>query len=172
MNKWIISTLAGLLLAGNVLAQVPVQLTQEQMQTAMMRQMQMMAIMFDYRKSKLGFDETVSALSATANKRGWDVGQVHDMQAAIKQSGTPDAKRIKVISACPKGANEHLARASQGRLPPLPCRYTIFEAKDGKAYVVRMNTAMLARGLKGDPAAPIMAALALEEEAMLKDIVE
>ncbi len=151
-------------------AQSP-QPTQEQVQAAMMRQMQMMAIMFDYRKSKLGFDDTVASISSTAAKRGWQSGQVHDIQAAMKQQGASDTKRMKVLGICPKDANERLAHVSQGKLPPLPCRVTVFEAKDGKTYVVRMNTALLARGLKDEPA-KVMGEIAAEEMAMLKDIVE
>ncbi len=172
MNTWILPTLAGLLLAGSVHAQMPAaQPTPEQMQAAMARQMQMMAIMFDYRKSRLGFEETVSALTAAAGREGWNLGQIYDMQSAMKQAGNPGAQRMKVINTCPKNANERLAKASQGRLPPLPCRLTVFEGKDSKAYVVRMNTAMLARGLKGEPAT-IMAEVAKQEDAVLKGIVE
>lgn len=158
-------------LAGNVLAQGSQQPTQEQVQAAMMRQMQMMAMMFDYRKSKLGFEETISAINAAAAKRGWQSGPVHDIQAAMKQSGASDAKRMKVLEACPKNANERLSKASGGKLPPLPCRVTIFEAKDAKTYVVRMNTALLARGLK-DESAKVMTEIAAEEAAAFKDILE
>ena len=162
----------GLLLAGNVLAQMPMpQPTKEQVQAAMMRQMQMMAIMFDYRKSRFGFEDTISAIAASATKHGWSVGLVHDMQPSMKQNGVSDAKRMKVLATCPKDANERLIRASQGKLPPLPCRITIFEGKDGKVYIVRMNTALLARGLKDEPAR-VMTDIANEEAEALKGIVE
>ena len=76
MKRIILATL-GTVLAGSVLAQTaPAQPSKEQVQAAMMRQMQMMAIMFDYRKSKLGFDDTVSAIGAAAAKHGWGVSQV------------------------------------------------------------------------------------------------
>jgi uncharacterized protein (DUF302 family) len=163
---------AAWLLAGGAQAQLPMQPpTKEQVQMAMQRQMQMMAIMFDYRKSRFGFDDTVTAITNSATKRGWTVGQVHDIQAAMKQTGSSDAKRMKVLATCPKDANERLAKASQGKLPLLPCRVTVFEGKDGKAYVVRMNTALLARGLKDEPA-KVMAEIADEESAVFKDIVE
>lgn len=163
---------SSLLLAGNVLAQgaMPAP-TKEQVQAAMLRQMQMMAIMFDYRKSKFSFDDTINAITLSANKHGWNVGPVHDLQPSMKQNGIIDARRMKVMTTCPKGANERLAKVSQGKLPPLPCRITVFEAKDGKAYVVRMNTALLARGLKDEPAR-VMTEIAVEEATALKDIVE
>jgi uncharacterized protein (DUF302 family) len=171
MKRFILAAM-GWVLATGAMAQNPMpQPSQEQMQAAMMRQMQMMAVMFDYRKSKLGFEDTVNAVASAAARRGWQVGQVHDMQAAMKQGGVSDAKRMKVLATCPKDANERLARVSQGKLPPLPCRITVFEGKDGKAYVVRMNTAFLAHGLKDEPA-KVMGEIAAEEMAMLKDIVE
>lgn len=147
------------------------QMTQQQMQEAMMRQMQMMAAMFDLKTSKLGFEETVAAIRAAAEKRGWKVEQVHDVQAAMKAEGAKDAPRMKVIAACPKDANEQLAKASQGKAPPLPCRVTVFEAKDGKIQVMRLNTGMLAKGTQGDTA-KVLAQVAGEEEAVLQGIVQ
>jgi len=165
----------GLLLAGNVLAQpMPAQPTPEQMQKMqqmLMQQMQMMAAMFDYRRSRLGFDETVAAVTGEAAKRGWSTPQTFDMQAEVKKAGVSDAKRMKVVETCPKDANERLARASGNKLPPLPCRYTVFEGRDGKTYVTRMNTGLIAKGLQGE-AAKVMAEVASEEEAMLKGILE
>ncbi len=147
------------------------QMTPQQMQEAMLRQMQMMAAMFDLKTSRLGFEETVTAIRNAAEKRGWKVGEVHDVQAAMKAEGAKNAPRMKVIAACPKDANEQLAKASQGKAPPLPCRVTVFEAKDGKIQVMRLNTGLLAKGTQGDTAR-VLAQVAAEEEAVLAGIVQ
>lgn len=147
------------------------QMTQQQMQEAMLRQMQMMAAMFDVRPSRLGFEETVAAIRAAAEKRGWKLDQVQDVQAAMKAQGAKDAPRMKVIPACPKDANEQLAKASQGKAPPLPCRVTVFEAKDGKVQVMRLNTGMLAKAMQGE-SAKVLAQVAGEEEAVMQGIVQ
>ena len=173
MKSRLIAFSLGVLFAGHTLAQ-PTQPTPEQMhrmQQVMVQQMQMMAAMFDFRRSRLGFDETVAAVSGEATKRGWSAPQTFDMQAEMKKAGASDAKRMKVVETCPKDANERLARASAGKLPPLPCRYTVFEGRDGKTYVTRMNTGLIAKGLQGE-AAKVMADVAAAEEALLKDIVE
>lgn len=172
----IVPILAGVL-AGIAHAQGPAQpaaapqMTQQQMQEAMLRQMQMMAAMFDLKTSKLGFEETVAAIRAAAEKRGWKVDQVHDVQAAMQAEGAKDAPRMKVIATCPKDANEQLAKASEGKAPPLPCRVTVFEGKDGKVQVMRLNTGMLAKGMQGDTA-KVLAKVASEEEAVLQGIVQ
>ncbi len=147
------------------------QATPQQMQQAMLQQAQMMSVMFDLRKSRLGFDETVNAIKTGAEKRGWKVGAVQDMQAQMREAGAKDAKRMKVISLCPAGANEKVAKAGGGKTPPLPCRATVFDGKDGKLYVMRMNLTNLSKTLPGD-LAKAMAEVGAEEEALYKDILE
>lgn len=168
------ATLLLAIAAGTAHAQAPAQpaqpqLTPQQMQEAMQRQMQMMAALFDVRDSKLGFEETVAALRTAAERRGWVVERVEDIQAAMKAQGAKDAPRMKVLFACPKEANEQLHRASGGKLPPLPCRLTVFESKEGKTQVMRMNTSNLAKAVQGE-ASKVLAQVAGEEEAVLKSI--
>jgi uncharacterized protein (DUF302 family) len=177
MKKALLILATGLSLSGAALAQAPAApaqapaLTQEQAQQIMLRQMQMMAAMFDYRRSRLGFDETLAALSDRAVKRGWSTPQIHDVQAAMKKAGATDAKRMKSLATCPPNANERLAKASGGKLPPLPCRYTVFEGQDGKIFVMRMNTHILAKTVP-DEAGKVMLDIAGEEDALLKGIAE
>lgn len=167
----------GLLMAcglGAHAQQQPVRPTPEQaqqMQAAMARQMQMMSVMFDLRKSRLGFDETVNAIRVGAQKRGWKLGETQDMGAAMREAGAKDAKRMKVISLCPAGANEKVSKAGGGKTPPLPCRATVFDGKDGKIYLMRMNLANMSKTLPGD-LGKAMAEVAAEEDALYKDIVE
>ncbi|MCU0841143.1 MAG: DUF302 domain-containing protein [Thiobacillaceae bacterium] len=169
--RWL-ALIAVLALTSPVLAQVPAQsASPEQVQQAMLRQMQIMAAMFDLRTSKLGFEETVSAIKAAAEKRGWKVERLHDVQASMRAGGAKDALPMKVISTCPPGANEKLAKASQGKAPPLPCRVTVFQDKEGKVQVVRLNTSLFAKAMQGEPAR-VMAEVAAEEDAMLKGIVD
>ncbi len=155
-------------------AQMPAAPTPEQarqMREAMARQMQMMSVMFDLRKSRLGFDETVNAIRAGAQKRGWQLADTQDLGAAMKETGAKEARRMKVVPLCPAGASEKVAKAGGGKTPPLPCRATVFDGKDGKVYVMRMNLANLAKAMQGD-LAKAMAEVAAEEDALYKDILE
>ena len=169
MKKAILYSLLALSLPA--LAQTPAQPTPEQMQKAMLQQAVVMSVMYDLRKSRLGFEETISAIKSGAEKRGWQVGAVQDMQAQMREAGAKDAKRMKVVHLCPAGANEKVAKAAGGKAPPLPCRATVFDGKDGQLYVMRMNLTNLAKTLPGD-LAKAMAELGAEEEALYKGIVE
>jgi uncharacterized protein (DUF302 family) len=155
----------------SALAQTPNQPSPEQMQQAMMQQAQVMSVMFDLRTSKLGFEETINAIKAGAEKRGWKVGAVQDMQAQMREAGVKDAKRMKVIHLCPAGANEKVSKASAGKTPPLPCRATVFDGNDGKIHMVRMNLTNLAKTLQGD-LAKAMAEVGAEEEALYKGMLD
>jgi uncharacterized protein (DUF302 family) len=144
----------------------------KQMQAMMQRQMQLMAAMFDLRPSRLGFDETVNAVQTLAGKHGWKVGEVEDMGAKLQQAGHQDAKRMKVIPTCPPQANERVAKAGNGKAPPLSCRVTVFEGKDGKTMLMRMNTANMAKMVPDPALAKVLAEIGAEEEAVFKDIVQ
>lgn len=177
MKKALFVLLATCTLAAH--AQVPQQPTPEQMRQAMMqqqqmqqmRQMQLMSVMFDLRKSKLGFDETIAAIRNAATKRGWQQGDVRDIQSAMREAGAKDAKRMKVLTLCPAGANDKVAKAGGDKTPPLPCRATVFDGKDGTVYVVRMNVSNVAKTLQGD-LAKAMTEVGAEEDALYKDILE
>jgi len=145
---------------------------QAMMQAQMQRQMQMMAVMFDVRPSKLGYDETVNAVKAGATQHGWSVGAAQDMQAKMREAGMKDAKRMTIIPACPAQANERLAKASGGKVPPLPCRVTVFEGKDGKTMLMRMNMANMAKVVQDPAVAKILGDIGSEEDVVYKDILQ
>lgn len=145
---------------------------QVQMQAQMQRQMQMMAVMFDVRPSRLGYEETVDAVKSGATRHGWTVGEVQDMQARMRQAGMKDARRMTVIPTCPPQANERVAKAGGGKAPPLPCRVTVFEDASGKTMLVRMNTANMARLVQDQALSKVLAEIGAEEEGVLKDIVQ
>ena len=167
-----IALLAITLLATAAQAEVP---ANDLAQAARVRQAQLMSAMFDLRKSRLGFEETVTAIRQSASKKGWRVGPTQDAQADMTRAGIKDAPRIKVVPTCPPEANQRLARVSQAHgkpIPPLPCRITVLIDKDGQVQVIKMNTAHLARAAKTDQLARVMGDIAAEEEAMLKGIVD
>jgi len=155
----------------SALAQAPAQVTPEQMRHAMLQQAQIMSVMYDLRSSKMSFDDTINAIKSGAEKRGWKVGAVQDMQAKMREAGAKDAKRMKLINLCPAGANEKVSKAGGGKTPALPCRATVFDGKDGKLYVMRLNLINLSKTLQGD-LAKAMAEVGAEEEALYKALFD
>lgn len=79
---------------------------------------------------------------------------------------------MAVLSVCPRNANERLAKAGAGKVPPLPCRTTVFEGMDGKIYLVRTNTANLAKLMQDSPAAKVLTEIAQEESTVYDSLVQ
>jgi uncharacterized protein (DUF302 family) len=169
MKRLAFALLAGLSLLAQ--AQAPAPSREQAMQMMMAQQMQMMATLYDLRQSRFGFEETVAAIKAGAEKRGWKLGAVVDMRAEMLKAGAKDAKPMKVINLCPVGANERVAKASGGKAPALPCRATVFTGADGKVDVVHLNLHTLAKGMQGD-LSKVLGELAAEEDALYKGILE
>ena len=164
-------TLIWTLAAGAQQAQQPTPEQMKQMHEAAAKQFMLMSAMFHTRHSRLGFDETLSAIRDSAIKRGWTVGAVQDVQAAMQQQGIKDAQRMKVIFLCPKEANERMAKASGGKSPALPCRVTVFEDKTGAVHFMRMNTSAMAKLVQGgNGLSKLLADIGAEEDALYKPI--
>jgi uncharacterized protein (DUF302 family) len=87
------------------------------------------------------------------------------------KAGVKDAKPMKVLHGCPAGANDKVAKAGQGKVPPLPCRYTVYDDKDGKARIIKLNTSLIAKASQGE-VAKVIAEVAAEEDALLQGIAE
>jgi uncharacterized protein (DUF302 family) len=176
MRQLLVGMFALLLAVGSWAQQpgAPAQPSPEQIQRLqqlmMVRQMQMMSLLFKEQDSRLGVDATVSAIKAAAAKRGWRVGEVRDMQALMRQHGDANAKPMKVVFLCPADAEEKLSKAGSGKTPPLPCRATVFADKDGKVHVIRTNYANMAKTIQGD-VGKALSEIGAEEDALYKDIL-
>lgn len=147
-----------------------VQASMEQMAAAQSKLMQAMML---EKPSKLGFDDTVATLQKNAQTRGWRIAGVFDAQDAMQKAGHKDAKPMKVIGMCPQAQVEAVLKAQQAaNMPPggINCRYSVYEGLDGKVYVMRFNTAMIAQMAKGGVAAALNS-LNKEEEAVLAGVL-
>ena len=170
-----IATAAALLLLSSQTAwaagpQPDVQAEMKKMQEA---QAKLMAAMMSEKRSRLGFGETVAALQDAAKKRGWEVGQSIDMQAAMLKAGHKEAKPFKMLAMCKKDLAESLlkAQAANKAMPFAPCRMSVFEGSDGKVYIVKPNTELMAQ--TAPPAfEPLLKKIVEEEKALLAGIAE
>ncbi|MDA1227534.1 MAG: hypothetical protein BZY79_04700 [SAR202 cluster bacterium Casp-Chloro-G4] len=60
----------------------------------------MKKLMITARKSKLNFEETVSAISESAINNGWEIPNTYDLQEAYLRAGHKNMTRLKVIYFC------------------------------------------------------------------------
>lgn len=141
-----------------------------QMQQAQAKIMQAMML---EKQSKMNFNDTVDALKKAAEARGWKMTGVLDAQEAMKKAGHKEAKPMKILGMCHPTLAESVLKAQlQAKMPPaLTCRYSVYEALDGKIYVMRFNTSMMAGMAQGD-VATALTNLAKEEDALMNTVLK
>lgn len=172
MKSFFLATLAliATTLPAQAASQKEIEASVQQMQQA---QAKIMEAMMLEKQSKLGFNETVDALKKAAEARGWKVTGVLDAQEAMKKAGHKDAKPMKIMGMCHPGLAEAVLKAQQAakQPPSLTCRYSVYEGLDGKIYVMRFNTSLMAGMAQGE-VATALSNLAKEEDALMRVVLK
>ena len=101
--------------------------------------------MFVINESKLGFDETVEAITQSVQENKWSMPHVYDLQATMKKNGL-EVKPVKVFSLCkPEHAYKILSDDNERMVSALmPCRVAVYE-KGGKTYVSMLNSGLFSK---------------------------
>jgi len=112
--------------------------------------MQTNEAMFLENESKYNFAETVDKLTFEIENKTWKLSAIHDLQDTLKKFGT-EVLAIKVFALChPKHSSRILSRDEERIVSSLmPCRISVYEKSDGKTYISRMNTGILAKSIGG-----------------------
>jgi uncharacterized protein (DUF302 family) len=123
-------------------------------------------------ESKYGFEETVKHFETAVEKAGWKMPQVHDLQATMLKHGK-DVKAVKVFELChPDHAGRILEKDDERIVSSMmPCRVAIYEKNDGKVYVSKMNSGLMASTM-GKLINEVMSEASAENEKMLAPIIK
>lgn len=100
--------------------------------------------------SKYDFNETVQKLTMEIEQKSWKVSAIHDLQQTLMNNGK-EVLPIKVFALChPKHSGRILEKDEERIISSLmPCRISVYMKSDGKTYVSRMNSAILAKSIGG-----------------------
>jgi uncharacterized protein (DUF302 family) len=130
-------------------------------------------LMINTHESRLGFTETLDALQAAAQEKGWLVPKVYDLQASLQKAGFADMTKLSVISLCqPKYAYNILKSDADKRVSAImPCRTGVYETQDGKVMVSGMNMGLMSKMFGGN-IAEVMGGVADEEREMLAKVIK
>ncbi len=128
--------------------------------------------MFLVDESNFSFDETVQVIEKSVSEYKWSMPNQYDLQATMKKHGF-DVRPVKVFSICkPSLANQILGGNEERFVSALmPCRVAVYEAKDGKVYVSRMNAGLVSSVL-GKKIKKVMAEAGNENEAILASVIQ
>ena len=98
-------------------------------------------IMFTVHRSKLGFDETGHALTESAEKHGWEVPIVHDLQKRYHDAGFEDMTKITTLYFCDPSGGYRILKDDQNKPMSvmMPTGVSVYERNDGQVYIAGMN---------------------------------
>ncbi|MEN8154417.1 MAG: DUF302 domain-containing protein [Acidobacteriota bacterium] len=101
-------------------------------------------------ESSYNFEETITKFEESVKAHGWKIPTVHDLQKTMNKFGK-DVKAVKVFELChPDHAGKILAKSDERIVSSLmPCRVAFYEKEDGKVYMSRMNSGLMASMMTG-----------------------
>ncbi len=111
------------------------------------------------KKSRFDFDQTVGMLKTAAEKDGWSVPAIHDLQQSLAKSGK-NVKPVKVIEICKPMYSGQMLELNDERIMSvmMPCRISVYEKNDGNIYISLLDASAMAGGLPDNIARVMIAA--------------
>jgi uncharacterized protein (DUF302 family) len=99
--------------------------------------------LFVEKESPMGFNETVSALTDSAEASQWTISHSYNLQATMEKNGYI-VDPVLVVSLCnPSHAHNILNNISSRRISAMmPCRLAVYE-KEGKTYTSIFNSRIM-----------------------------
>jgi uncharacterized protein (DUF302 family) len=122
-------------------------------------------------QSPHNFETTVQKFEQAVAQQGWKMPAVHDLQATLHKYGKTVGP-VRVFELCHPDHAEKILRESEERIVStmMPCRVAIYEKADGKVYVSRMNSALMANAM-GGIIKEVMAEAFSENEQMINSTI-
>jgi len=123
-------------------------------------------------ESKYGFEETVEVFTAKVDEAGWSILQVHDMKSILLRHGH-DVDNVQIFELCSSKYSAEILKLDDERIvsPLMPCRIAIYEKSNGKTYVTRMDSKLMARPF-GGVINKVMQTAAVETEEIIAQIIK
>jgi len=123
-------------------------------------------------ESKYSFDETVVQFESAVTEAKWKVAGLHDMKEILDGFGY-DVKNIKIYELCSSKYSAVILQEDYERIvsPLMPCRVAIYEKSDGKTYISRMNSMLMAKPF-GGLIDEVMQQAAGETEVILEKLIK
>lgn len=118
------------------------------------------------------FATTVEIFEREVRAGGWSVLVTHDMQETLEGHGH-DVDAVKIFELCSSKYSAEILKLDDERIvsPLMPCRVAIYEKSNGRTYITRMNSQLMAQPF-GGVIAEVMDQAAVETEVVIAKVLE
>ncbi len=122
--------------------------------------------------SPFSVSETVEKLIEAAKQKDWQNPATHNLQQSLAKAGK-DVRPVQVVEICKPEYSGRMLELNHERIVSvmMPCRISVYEKEDGKAYVALMNMAAMSGGLPLTVIDPVKQA-SDETLGIVKSVVE
>jgi uncharacterized protein (DUF302 family) len=119
-------------------------------------------------QSPYDFETTVDRFEKAVLAKDWKIPATHNLQATMKKFGY-DVQAVKVFELCHPDHAAKILKESEERIVSsmMPCRVAIYEKSNGKVYLSRMNSELMA-GTMGGIVQEVMADAFSENEQIIE----
>src|SRR5690554_7065680 len=123
-------------------------------------------------ESRYDFATTMTQFEKAVKEASWSIPTVHDMQATLKGFGHK-IDEVKIFELCSSKYSAVILAVDEGKLvsPMMPCRIAMYVKSDGKTYISRMNSALVAK-MYGGIIDEVMQKAYADTEVILKQIIK
>ena len=114
---------------------------------------------------------TIEKLIASATQKEWQNPAVHDFQQSLAKSGKA-VRPVQVIEICKPEHSGKMLEKNDERIVSImmPCRISVYEKDDGKAYVALINVSAMLPGLP-DSVVQVMKSASDETFEIVKSVI-
>ncbi len=108
-------------------------------------------LLFRVSESQYDFERTKVLIEESTAAENWSMPHQYNLQATMEKHGF-DVQPVTVFSICKPDIAVRILDQDEKRhiSAMMPCRIAIYETKDGKTYVSRMNAGLLSKLLGSD----------------------
>ncbi len=123
-------------------------------------------------QSRYNFETSVERFKAAVVENDWKVVKIHDMQATLRGFGY-DILPVKIFELCSARHSVRILELDAERVVSalMPCRVAIYEKSNGRVYVSRMNSRLMAIPM-GGIIADVMGLASAETEVIIDSIIK
>lgn len=101
-------------------------------------------------ESLFPFEETVKMLTNEISKKEWNLTATHDLQQTLKNFGK-EVIPVKVFALCHPNHSGKILELDNERIVSslMPCRISVYKKSNGKTYLSRLNSGLMAASFGG-----------------------
>ncbi len=109
-------------------------------------------MMFRVDRSRLNFEETVTALTKSAEQNGWEIPDTRDLQHQYHEANLRDMTRCTILYFCNPQAGYAIFSSSDTNKvmsAMMPMGVSVYETSDGEVRIAAMNLGLMSHFFSG-----------------------